>query len=62
MADHEYLTPEELAERYRRSPHTIRRWLRAGLFGDKARKSPGGGWLIRADATEPNTKPQDDTP
>lgn len=25
---------EELAERYHRSPDTVRRWIRAGLFGE----------------------------
>lgn len=54
-----FYTVDEVAEKYRVDPETVRRWLRKGIL--KGFKTPSGySWIIPASALEDFTVPDTD--
>ena len=48
MADEQFLTVKEVAERLRVNPYTVRRWLREGKLRGKLMGGDRGGYRIAA--------------
>jgi len=48
MADDQFLTVKEVAERLRVNPYTVRRWLRTGQLRGRLMGGDRGGYRIAA--------------